>query len=283
MAIAGVTSAGTTSGLRSSDLLAVRSRVSWPAVSAGAMVALTIYVVLMLLGMAVGIEVAVRGTDVNLGVGSGLYTVFALAVAMFFGGWATSRLAVGEDQLEAVLHALVLWGVLFIGLFWLVASGVRTGFSALMGVASGTYATAEAAGLGAGGGRFDADRLASDLKEAGLDQAQVDKAVVYYRNLQRDPVGTVRQAAHDPDAQQAGRMVVETTRQATRWTLTGVVVSLLLVIVGSLVGSGEVPLPVALARIRPAVGTPTVIVPGPTTTPIPPTTSDTSPTTGRSL
>ena len=113
MAIAGVTSAGTTSGLRSADLLAVRSRISWQAVSAGAMVALTIYVVLMLLGMAVGIEVAVRGRDVNLGVGSGLYTVIALAVAMFFGGWATSRLAVGEDKLEAVLHALVLWGVLF--------------------------------------------------------------------------------------------------------------------------------------------------------------------------
>ncbi len=264
MAVAGVTSAGTTSGLRTADLLAVRSRVSWPAVLAGAMVALTIYVVLMLLGMAIGIEVAVRGRDLNIGAGSGLYTVAALAVAMFFGGWATSRLAVGEDYLEAMLHALILWGVLFLGLFWLLSSGVRTGFSALMGVASGTYA---AAGMGEGGD-LDVDRVAADLKQAGLDQAQVDKAVEYYRNLRRDPVGTVQRAANDPDAREAGRMVVETTRRATHWTLTGVIVSLLLVIVGSLVGAGEVPLPVAIGRL--GVARPRAVPPGSTTVITPP-------------
>ena len=44
---------------------------------------------------------------------------------MFFGGWATSRLAVGESKLEAVLYGLILWGVLFLGLVWLLepASG----------------------------------------------------------------------------------------------------------------------------------------------------------------
>ena len=37
--------------------------MSWGAIAAGAMVALTIYVVLTLLGVALGIEAAVRGTD----------------------------------------------------------------------------------------------------------------------------------------------------------------------------------------------------------------------------
>ncbi len=233
-----------TEPLKAADMISVRSRVSWGAVAAGAMVALTIYVVLMLLGVTVGIEVAVRGTNVDLGTGSGLYTVAVLAIAMFFGGWATSRLAVGEDKVEAVLHAVILWGVLFLGLVWLVASGVRTGFTALMGVASGTYATTESASP------MDVDRLASDLKQAGVEESQVDKAVSYYRQMKRSPVAAIQNATEDPEARQAAAVLVEASRQATRWTLTGVIVSLLLVIIGSLVGSGEVPIPVPIGVTR---------------------------------
>ena len=39
-------------GPNPADLLAVKSRVSWGAIAAGAMVALTIYIVLTLLGLA---------------------------------------------------------------------------------------------------------------------------------------------------------------------------------------------------------------------------------------
>src|SRR6516225_7295365 len=125
------------------DLLSVRSRVSWGAIAAGAMVALTIYVVLTILGVALGIEVAVRRAGGDLGAGAAIYSILALLLAMFFGGWATSRLAVGESKLEAILYSLILWGVLFTGMIWLLASGIRTGFGALIGVASGAYATDE--------------------------------------------------------------------------------------------------------------------------------------------
>jgi len=233
-----------TEPLKAADLISVRSRVSWGAIAAGAMVALTIYVVLMLLGVTIGIEVAVRGTRVNMGAGSGLYTIVILAIAMFFGGWATSRLAVGEDKTEALLHAIILWGVLFLGLVWLVSSGIRTGFSAMMGVASGSYATAEAAAP------MDVDRVAADLKRAGVDDAQVDKAVSYYQQMKESPVAAIQHATEDPEAKEAATALVEMSRQATRWTLTGVIVSLLLVIIGALVGSGEVPIPVPLGVMR---------------------------------
>ena len=149
------------------DLLAVRSRVSWGAIAAGAMVALTIYVVLTMLGVALGIEVAVRRSGADLGTGAAIYSILALLLAMFFGGWATSRLAVGESKLEAVLYGLILWGVLFTGMIWLLASGIRTGFGGLVGVASGAYTTEE--------GRVDTDRVARDLKQAGVDEATVNK------------------------------------------------------------------------------------------------------------
>src|SRR5215216_3305073 len=105
--------------LKASDLLAVRSRVSWGAIAAGAMVSLAIFVLLTLLGVALGIEVAVRGTSYNFGAGAAIYSVLSLALAMFFGGWTTSRLAVGESKLEAVLYGIILWGALFLGLVWL--------------------------------------------------------------------------------------------------------------------------------------------------------------------
>ena len=51
---------------------------------------------------------------------------------MFLGGWTTSRLAVGETKLEAVLYGVILWGVLFLGMIWLIAEGVRVGFGAMV-------------------------------------------------------------------------------------------------------------------------------------------------------
>src|SRR3954468_2294732 len=127
------------SSLKATDLLAVRSRVSWGAIAAGAMVALAVFVLLTLLGVALGIEVLVRGATGNFGPGAAIYSIVTLMLAMFFGGWATSRLAVGESKLEAVLYGVILWGLLFAGLIWLVSSGVRTGFTAVVGTATGAY------------------------------------------------------------------------------------------------------------------------------------------------
>src|SRR5215472_10495671 len=138
------------------DLIGVRSRVSWGAIAAGAMVALTIYIALTMIGVALGIELAARGSGDQVGAGAAIYSIVVLLLAMFFGGWATSRLAVGESKLEAVLYGLILWGVLFTGMIWLLASGIRTGFGALVGLASGAYTTEE--------GRIDVDRVAGDLK-----------------------------------------------------------------------------------------------------------------------
>ena len=97
------------------------------------MVALTIYIVLTMLGVALGIEVAVRRSGADLGAGAAVYSILALLLAMFFGGWATSRLAVGESKLEAVLYGLILWGVLFIGMVWLLASGNHATISSHLG------------------------------------------------------------------------------------------------------------------------------------------------------
>jgi len=220
------------------DLLAVRSRVSWGAIAAGAMVALTIYIVLTILGVALGIELAVRGSAADLGAGTAVYSIVALLLAMFFGGWATSRLAVGESKIEAVLYGLILWGVLFTGMVWLLASGIRTGFGAMVGLASGAYATEE--------GRLDVDRVARDLKQAGVDEATVNKYRGYYERVRDNPG-----AAPDVGRQVSGEAGARAAaREASWWTLAGVLTSLATAIVGSLVGSGELLQPVPILGVR---------------------------------
>jgi hypothetical protein len=220
------------------DLLAVRSRVSWGAIAAGAMVALTIYIVLTMLGVALGIELAVRGTGADLGAGTAIYSIVALLLAMFFGGWATSRLAVGESKTEAVLYGLILWGVLFTGMVWLLASGIRTGFGAVVGLASGAYATEE--------GRIDVDRVARDLKQAGVDEATVSKYRGYYERV-RDNPGAAADVSREMSGEAGTRAAA---RQASWWTLAGVLISLATAIVGSLIGSGELLQPVPILGVR---------------------------------
>jgi hypothetical protein len=216
------------------DLLAVRSRVSWGAIAAGAMVALTIYVVLTMLGVALGIEIALRGSGGNVGAGAAIYSILVLLLAMFFGGWATSRLAVGESKLEAILYGLILWGVLFIGMVWLLAFGMRTGF----GAAAGAYATEE--------GRIDFNRVAHDLKQAGVDEATVNKYRGYYERV-RDNPDTAADVGREMSGDAGSRQVA---RQASLWSLAGMLVSLATVIIGSLVGSGELLQPVPILGVR---------------------------------
>jgi len=227
------------------DLLAVKSRVSWGAIIAGAMISLTIYVVLSLLGLALGVELAVRGGDRNLGAGAAIYSIVTLLLSLFFGGWATSRLAVGESKLEAVLYGMILWGVFFLGLIWLLGTGVRTGFGAMVGVASGAYTADD--------GQVDAEAVTRNLKQAGFDEATVNKYRSYYDRLKNNPgaAGDVgRDVKNDPEVQQTARQAADGARATTWWTLLGVLVSVATVIVGSLMGSGELLQPVPILGVR---------------------------------
>jgi hypothetical protein len=115
---------------------------------------------------------------------------------------------------------------------------MRTGFGALFGAASGAYATEE--------GRIDFDRVARDLKQAGADEATVNKYRGYSERVRDNPGAAAdvgREMGGDPGARQVAR-------QASWWALAGLLVSLATVIIGSLVGSGELLQPVPILGVR---------------------------------
>jgi hypothetical protein len=255
---------------RASDLLAVKSRVSWGAIAAGAMVALSIYIMLTMLGVALGIEVAVRHADATPGTGAAIYAIVTLLLTMFFGGWATSRLAVGESKLEAILYGLILWGVLFMGMIWLLSVGIRAGFGAMVGASSGAYTisrdAAEAGPPSAGLAdalrrRYDTElggeQFVEDLKKAGVSEEQARKAQAEIKSrmdrLRDDPTSLkeqVNELADRPEIREAAGQAAEATRRGTWWTMLGMLVSMVTVIAGSLVGAGELLQPVPILGVR---------------------------------
>ncbi len=257
------------------DLLGVKSRVSWGAIAAGAMVALSIYIILSMVGVALGIEVAVRRADPTPGTGAAIYSIVTLLLAMFFGGWATSRLAVGESKLEAVLYGLILWGVLFLGMVWLLSAGIRAGFGGMVGAASGAYTVASDADDDPSSSptgvadalrqRYDSelggDQFVEDLKKVGLNEEQAKKAQAETKGrldrLRNDPSSLkdqAREIAAKPEVREAAGRAAEGARQATWWTVIGMLVSMATVIFGSLVGSGELLQPVPILGVRRPTG-----------------------------
>lgn len=208
--------------VQAEDVVPVRSRVSWPAIFAGAVIALAVYLVLTLLGSAVGMTVSDDVRAGTMATGAGFWAVLTTIVALFSGGWISSQCAVGENKGEAVIHGVIMWGVVLFMILWLVGAGMRTGFSAMWGLASFTNAAAR---------DMTAEDWEAAARRAGVPQATIDE----WRRKAEDAPASVRQAVEDPANRRAA---AEYATQATWYTLLGTVLSMAGAVAGALVGAG---------------------------------------------
>lgn len=208
--------------VRAEDVLPVGSRVNWGSVFAGVAIALSLYFLLTLIGGAVGMSVSDRVQPTSVGVGAAVWAVLSTAAALFVGGWVTSQLSVGENKTEAAMHGVILWGVLFGMLLWLMASGVRAGFTAMVGMAN--------VGAVAARGTTQEDFVAA-ARQAGVSQKTIDS----WRDKAADAPDAAARAAQDPENQQA---VAEAVTRVTWWAVLGTILSMAAAVGGSLAGSG---------------------------------------------
>ena len=65
----------------------------------------------MLLGVAIAVSLSDRLTAEQLGTAAGIWTFVTLILAMFLGGWVSTRFTVGEFRNEAILYGIIVWGV----------------------------------------------------------------------------------------------------------------------------------------------------------------------------
>jgi hypothetical protein len=94
-----------------------RSRMSWGAVIAGAIVAAATSLLLSLLGAAFGggsvgdIQAAARGEANAAGTGIAIWTIIDLFLSMLFGGYVASRLSGTHSHLDGELHGVTVWAL----------------------------------------------------------------------------------------------------------------------------------------------------------------------------
>jgi hypothetical protein len=93
-----------------------RTRISWGAVFAGAVVAVATTFLLSLLGAAIGAgsihPLDTSSSDVaRYGAGAAIWQIINLAISMAFGGYVAARLSGTHSHLDGELHGVTMWGV----------------------------------------------------------------------------------------------------------------------------------------------------------------------------
>jgi hypothetical protein len=112
--------------------------ISWPAVVAGAIVAVAVGAMLNLLGVALGAS-AFNPYDFGGGDASGftaaagMWMAFANAIALFVGGAVATRAAKYADHHKGALHGLAVWALAFLLAITIASAAGAGGAAALLG------------------------------------------------------------------------------------------------------------------------------------------------------
>jgi hypothetical protein len=101
-------------------------RVSWGGVFGGVLVALGFLLLMTALGVAVGISAAQPGeTDPGtLGAGAGIWAGVSLLVALFLGGWVSTRIGAIFDGTTGFFEGALVWVVSVLLMLYLASTGV---------------------------------------------------------------------------------------------------------------------------------------------------------------
>lgn len=204
--------------LKMEDVAGVRSRLSWPAILAGAVFAIAINLVLTLFFGAVGLTVAEAGVRANaIGTGALIAAIVSVIVALFVGGWVSTQLTAGENEREAVLYGILTWAVVVGFSLALVGMGARAGYFALVG---GSMVAAQSPA---------AQNWEQAARDAGVSQERIDAW-----KASMDP-NRARELANDPVA----REKAEHAAIGASWAaLVGVMLSMASAIGGAMAGRG---------------------------------------------
>jgi hypothetical protein len=105
--------------------------ISWSAIVAGAMVALTLHLVLAILGLGLGLGAVdvVSDPDVESGTitaAMGVWWTVSAFLSLFLGGWTAGRVAGGPFAPRGVLLGVLVWAIVTLASFWLLTTAVST-------------------------------------------------------------------------------------------------------------------------------------------------------------
>lgn len=128
-------------------------KISWGGIFGGVLAGIGTLLLLSSLGLAIGISAADPGDSSAsaIGAGAAIWTSLTLLVALFVGGWASTRLSMLWERTTALYEGMLVWVISMMLILYLTASGIGL-------VASGAFGSLGDAAQAAG----------SSVNEAGL-------------------------------------------------------------------------------------------------------------------
>ncbi|MCE7989693.1 MAG: hypothetical protein DYG89_51770 [Caldilinea sp. CFX5] len=133
---------GVTTGRDPVDIDMVRvnhpvDRVRWGAILAGLFTTISTFILLSILGLAIGASAFNPGDDLtNFGTGAGIWSAVSALIAFFVGGWMAARAAAVHGRGNGALNGAMVWIVMIPLALYLVSSGIGATLRALGGVAA---------------------------------------------------------------------------------------------------------------------------------------------------
>jgi hypothetical protein len=101
-------------------------RISWGGVFGGVLAGLGTLLLLTTLGVAIGISAVDPNSPDGSAVGTGaaLWTALTLLIALFIGGWASTRLSMLWERTTAFFEGALVWVLSVIMILYLAANGI---------------------------------------------------------------------------------------------------------------------------------------------------------------
>jgi hypothetical protein len=177
-------------------------KVSWGGIFAGVVAALGIWVLLYVLGLALGLS-AVHPTEASSikasGIFTGIWSGIVPLIALFFGGFVAARAGGVIERGEGALHGLVVWGAAVLLGVYLLGGAIGTLLSGIGGVGKAALETAGMAGAGTAqkggeGGKvlgLDADDALKPVNDRLRAQGKPEVTPEQFKAATKDVVGQV--------------------------------------------------------------------------------------------
>ena len=195
-------------------------RISWGAVIGGVVIAISVQMLLSMLGLGIGmttIDPMTNGSPAasSLGIGAAVWWVVSSLLAMLAGAFVAARLSGVSERRDGMLHGLLTWGaVLLLSIYLLTSAvgGVVGGTFNLLGRAASGTANAVASAVPAAA---DATGLSAEQIEQRVDELlQPANGPANPDAARRQLIGTLRQvvtgdANVDQAKQQAAQIVAQ--------------------------------------------------------------------------
>jgi hypothetical protein len=220
------------------NVLAVRNRVQWGPIIAGVLAAIMAFLLLTILGFALGASVLdPANTAGEIGTWGAIWGAISAIAAFFLGGWIAARTAAVDGAFAGTINGLMVGAAGLLFIIWLTASGLGNLFGTIGStVGSVLNVAATAAPAAQDAANVNANQAGNVVEEQtgiNVDDPQAAATAV---------AGQVQQAtqqAEEAIAAADNPQTFEAVRNGALGTLLGLLLPLLASALGGWVGRYE--------------------------------------------